>query len=31
MTATGVICGLGAGGYLLALRALAEEWERPGT
>jgi 3-dehydroquinate dehydratase-2 len=30
-TATGVICGLGAGGYLLALRAVAEELARAGT
>jgi 3-dehydroquinate dehydratase-2 len=27
-TATGVICGLGPGGYLLALRAIAEEFAR---
>ena len=31
MTATGVICGLGAGGYLLALRAVADEFERVRT
>jgi 3-dehydroquinate dehydratase-2 len=31
LTATGVICGLGAGGYLLALRAVAEALDVAGV
>jgi 3-dehydroquinate dehydratase-2 len=31
LTATGVICGLGGGGYLLALRAIAEAFEVGGN